>query len=269
MTAVARTEGRRGRWPEAGLRRAGRALGWAAFLALVAGSVWVVAPDLARLGAGLPRLAGWLAGAWPPDFSGAEDIARRAAETIGIATLGTLAAAVLALPMAVLAARPTAPMAALYHPARTVLDTLRGVDGFVFALLFVAAVGLGPFAGMLGVALHSAGSVAKLWSEAAEAAERGPSDAVLAAGGTRLHVAVLALVPQTLPQTTSALLYVWEFNIRASTVLGLVGAGGLGQELKNAVDLLDFNRVLAILIVIVALTLAADRISAALRRSLA
>jgi phosphonate transport system permease protein len=88
-------------------------------------------------------------------------------------------------------------------------------------------------------------------------------------GGTRLHVAVYALIPQTLPQTASTLLYVWEFNIRASTVLGLVGAGGLGQELKNAVDLLDFNRVLAILIIIVTLTLAADRISAALRRSLA
>ena len=91
----------------------------------------------------------------------------------------------------------------------------------------------------------------------------------MAVGGTRLEVAVLALMPQTLPQNLGALLYVWEANIRASTVLGLVGAGGLGQELKNAVDLLDFNRVLAILLVIIALTFAADRISGSLRRSLA
>jgi phosphonate transport system permease protein len=101
-----------------------------------------------------------------------------------------------------------------------------------------------------------------------ESVDPRPAEAILSAGGTRLQVARFALIPQTIPQTTGALLYVWEFNIRASTVLGLVGAGGLGQELKNAVDLLDFNRVFAILLVIVALTLAADRISAALRRSL-
>lgn len=235
----------------------------------MAASVWVVAPDPARLTAGLPRLIGWLGGAWPPDFSGGADIARRAAETVGIATLGTVAAGLIGLPLALMATRQVTPSAALYHPLRTVLDALRGVDGFVFALLFVAAVGLGPFAGMLGVALHSAGSVAKLWSEAMENADPRPSEAILAVGGTRLHVALCALLPQTLPQNLGGLLYVWEANIRASTVLGLVGAGGLGQELKNAVDLLDFNRVLAILIVIIALTLAADRISGALRRSLA
>lgn len=247
----------------------GRLLTWAGFLALIAASLWVVAPDPARLASGLPRLAGWLGGAWPPDFSGGADIARRAAETVGIATLGTVAAGVIGLPLALMATRQVTPSAMLYHPLRSVLDALRGVDGFVFALLFVAAVGLGPFAGMLGVALHSAGSVAKLWSEGMENADPRPSEAILAVGGTRLHVAVCALLPQTLPQNLGGLLYVWEANIRASTVLGLVGAGGLGQELKNAVDLLDFNRVLAILIVIVALTLAADRISGVLRRSLA
>lgn len=244
-------------------------VGWLAFLALLLGSAWVVAPDPARLASGLPRLMGWLAGAWPPDFSEGRDIARRAGETLGIATLGTFAAALMAAPLALVATRQVTPSYALYHPLRAVLDALRGVDGFVFALLFVAAVGLGPFAGMLGVALHSAGSVAKLWSEAMEEADPRPAEAILAVGGSRWHVALCALVPQTLPQNLGGLLYVWEANIRASTVLGLVGAGGLGQELKNAVDLLDFNRVLAILIVIVALTLAADRISGALRRSLA
>ncbi len=229
----------------------------------------VVRPDLPRLWVGLPRLARWLGGAFPPDFSGLPDLLHRAAETVAIATLGTTLAALLALPLAVLAARPVTPLALLYHPARAVLDTLRGVDGFVFALVFVAAVGLGPFAGMLGVALHAAGSIGKLWSEALETADQAPLEAALSAGASRAQAAVMVLVPETLPQTTSALLYVWEFNIRASTVLGLVGAGGLGQELKNAVDLLDFARVLAILILIITLVLAADRLSALLRRRLA
>lgn len=240
-----------------------------ALAALYAACIAVVQPDLPRLWAGLPRLAHWLAGAFPPDFSGLPDLLRRAAETVAIATLGTSLAALLALPLALMAARPVAPIPALYHPARALLDALRGIDGFVFALIFVAAVGLGPFAGMLGVALHSAGSIAKLWSEALETADPAPVEAALSAGGSRAQAAAVVLLPETLPQTLSTLLYVWEFNIRASTVLGLVGAGGLGQELKNAVDLLDFARVLAILIIIIALVLAADRLSATLRRRLA
>ncbi|WP_052389132.1 phosphonate ABC transporter, permease protein PhnE [Belnapia moabensis] len=247
-----------------------RRAAWLLLLAaLYAACIAVVQPDLPRLWAGLPRLAHWLAGAFPPDFSGLPDLLRRAAETVAIATLGTSLAALLALPLALMAARPVAPIPALYHPARALLDALRGIDGFVFALIFVAAVGLGPFAGMLGVALHSAGSIAKLWSEALETADPAPVEAALSAGGTRAQAAAVILLPETLPQTLSALLYVWEFNIRASTVLGLVGAGGLGQELKNAVDLLDFARVLAILLIVIALVLTADRLSAALRRRLA
>ena len=247
-----------------------RRLIWlAAAAALYAGCVAVVAPDLPRLWAGLPRLARWLAGSVPPDFSGPGDLARRAAETVAIATLGTTVAAALAAPLAVLAAHPVAPAPLLYHPVRALLDLLRGIDGFVFALIFVAAVGLGPFAGMLGVALHSAGSIAKLWSETLETADLAPVQAALSAGASRAQAATVVLLPETLPQTVSALLYVWEFNIRASTVLGVVGAGGLGQELKNAVDLLDFNRVLAILLIIVAMVLAADRLSAWLRRRMA
>lgn len=247
------------------MRRAAWIIG---FLALQAACIWMVQPDLARLWAGLPRLAGWIAGGVPPDFSGFGDLMARAAETVAVATLGTTLAAALALPLALAAARPANPVPWLYHPVRTLLDALRGIDGFVFALILVAAVGLGPFAGMLGVALHSAGSLGKLWSEALEAADPAPMEAARSAGAGRAQAATVVLLPETLPQTASATLYVWEFNIRASTVLGLVGAGGIGQELKNAVDLLDFSRVLAILALIVAMTLAADRLSASLRARL-
>lgn len=230
--------------------------------------LWVVAPDLPRLWSGLPRLAGWLATGVPPDFSGPADLALRAGETFSIATLGTTVAAALALPMVLFASRPVAPVAWLYHPVRGILDTLRGIDAMVFALIFVAAVGLGPFAGMIGVALHSAGTIAKLWSEALETADLSPVEAAISAGASRAKAALFVLLPVTLPQTASALLYVWEFNIRASTVLGVVGAGGLGQDLKNGIDLLDFRRVLAVLIIIVAMVVTVDRLSARLRRAL-
>jgi len=141
------------------MRRAAWILG---FLALQAACIWMVQPDLARLWAGLPRLAGWIASGIPPDFSGFGDLLARAGETLAVATLGTTLAALLALPLALAAARPSNPIPAFYHPIRTLLDTLRGIDGFIFALIFVAAVGLGPFAGMIGVALHSAGSLGKL-----------------------------------------------------------------------------------------------------------
>ena len=246
-----------------------RAGGVLVLLVLVYGfCLWVVSPDLGRLWSGLPRLMRWLATGFPPDFSGPHDLALRASETFAIATLGTTTAAVLALPLILFAARPVAPVAWLYHPVRAVLDTLRGIDALVFALVFVAAVGLGPFAGMIGVALHSTGTIAKLWSEALETADLAPVEAALSAGSTRAQAFVFVLVPGTLPQTASALLYVWEFNIRASTVLGVVGAGGLGQDLKNGIDLLDFSRVLADLIIIVSMVVAVDRMSARLRRGL-
>jgi phosphonate transport system permease protein len=156
----------------------------------------------------------------------------------------------------------------LYLPARWFLNILRGIDSFVFALLFVAAVGLGPFAGVLGVGLHSAGSIAKLWSEAIETVERGPVEAAFMTGAGRLKVVFYALLPDVLPSLASVGLYVWEFNVRASTVLGIVGAGGIGQELKSSIDLLDFPRVFAILLIILVMVTAIDQVSASVRRRL-
>jgi phosphonate transport system permease protein len=155
-----------------------------------------------------------------------------------------------------------------YYPARFLLNILRGIDAFIFALIFVAAVGLGPFAGVLGLALHSAGSIAKLWAETIETTEQGPIDAVTMSGGGQLKIIRHALLPDVLPGLSSTILYMWEFSVRASTILGVVGAGGIGQELKNSVDLLQFDRVLTILIIVLAMVSAIDAISAWLRRHL-
>jgi phosphonate transport system permease protein len=238
-------------------------------LAAVIALCWRLAEvDLGRLWSGLPRLVAWAGRAWPPDFSEFDALLERAGETLAMATLGTILGALIAVPLCVLGARNTAPHPWLHGPARVCLDALRGIDSFVFALLFVAAVGLGPFAGVLGIGLHSAGSIAKLWSESIETAEPGPIDAALLTGAGRGKVFVFALLPDVLPALASTLLYIWEFNLRASTVLGIVGAGGIGQELKNNIDLLAFPRVFAILIVILVMVTAIDRISAWLRARL-
>jgi len=192
----------------------------------------------------------------------------RTAETIAIAALGTTVAVLLALPTAVFASRNITPLRWAYHPVRGFLNSLRGIDAFVFALILVAAVGLGPFAGMLGVALHTWGSAAKLFADQVESASLDTVDAMRTTGATRSTALVYALVPQLAPVTASTALYLFEFNVRASMVLGVVGAGGIGQELKNSMDLLDFARLATILAVMLLVVTVIDRASGALRARL-
>jgi phosphonate transport system permease protein len=221
--------------------------------------------NFAKLWLGLPRLVNWASRAWPPDLSELSTLTFRTAETVAMGTVGTSFGALLAIPVCLLAARNITPSLWLSLPARGLLNALRGIDSFVFALIFVAAVGLGPFAGVLGVALHSSGSIAKLWSESIETVEPGPTQAVTMTGAGRLKVIRYALIPDVLPSLSSITLYMWEWSVRASTVLGVVGAGGIGQELKNSVDLLQFDRVFTILLLILAMVTIIDAVSAWLR----
>ena len=249
-------------------RRAGFAIALVTGVAIYAVCLHFAEIDLGKLWAGLPRLLKWTARSWPPDFSELGPLLRRAAETVAMATVGISFGAVIAVPFCILGSRNVTPSLWLYHPARWVLNALRGVDAFVFALIFVAAVGLGPFAGVLGIALHSAGSIAKLWSEAIEAVEPGALEVAAMSGANRIKIILYALLPDVMPALASILLYMWEFYVRASTVLGIVGAGGIGQELKNSIDLLIFDRVFAILLIILAMVTAIDLLSAFLRRRL-
>jgi phosphonate transport system permease protein len=224
-----------------------------------------------KLVTGLPRMLSWAHKAWPPATAELPVLLLRTAETaetVAMAAIGTTVAAALALPMSVIAARNITPSRFLYHPARWFLNALRGIDSFVFALLFVAAVGLGPFAGVLGVAFHTWGSTAKLWAEAIENIPPGPIEAAAATGASRLKVLVFALLPDVAPNMVSVGLFWWEFNVRASTVLGVVGAGGIGQELKNSMDLLDFPRLLTIIGLILIMVTVIDHGSQWLRQRL-
>jgi len=224
--------------------------------------------NLAKLATGLPRMASWAAKAWPPATDDLPVLLLRAAETVAMAAIGTTVAALLALPVCVLAARNVTPSMTLYYPTRWFLNALRGIDSFVFALLFVAAVGLGPFAGVLGIALHTWGSTAKLWAEAIENIPSGALEAAAATGASRIKVLLFALLPDAAPSMVSVALFWWEFNVRASTVLGVVGAGGIGQELKNSMDLLLFPRLFTIIAIILVMVTVIDAGSEWLRRRL-
>lgn len=224
--------------------------------------------DLSRLLSGLPKLGSWLAQAWPPKTSEMPLFLLRMAETVAMAAIGTTAATLLAIPMAVLASRNITPFPRLYLPARWFLNALRGIDSFVFALLFVAAVGLGPFAGVIGIALHTWGSAAKFFADHIENAPMGPLEAVRTTGAGRYTALLYALLPDVLPVLLSTTLFWWEFNVRASTVLGVVGAGGIGLELKNSLDLLDFARLFTIIALILVVVTLLDQFSSWLRKRL-
>jgi phosphonate transport system permease protein len=232
----------------------------------IAGTLAQVNP--AKLVTGIPKLWFWITQAWPPKYEELPLFLLRTAETVAMAAIGTTLATVLAIPMAVLASRNITPLPRLYHPARWFLNALRGIDSFVFALLFVAAVGLGPFAGVLGIALHTWGSAAKFFADHVENANLGAFDAVRTTGAGRFTTITYALLPDILPVLLSTTLFWWEFNVRTSTVLGVVGAGGIGQELKNSMDLLDFSRLFTIVAVILVVVTALDQFSGWLRRRL-
>ena len=241
----------------------------AALLGVYGVSIRLADVDLAALLEGLPRMAEWVGRSWPPDTTDLGLLLLRAAETAAIALVGTTLAAVLALVSCTMAARNLTPSAFVRLPTRWLLNTLRGIDSFVFAILFVAAVGLGPFAGVLGVALHTWGSMAKLFAESIEDLPAGPLDAVRLTGASRVKLVSYALVPDALPGLSSIGLYMLEFNVRTSTVLGIVGAGGIGLELKNSLDLLNFPRLLTVIIIILLMVTAVDQLSSRLRRRLA
>jgi len=186
--------------------------------------------------------------------------------TLRIATLGTVLAAVIALPLGLLAARNLQAPRALSYGAKAVLDSLRAIHTLVFGLLFVGIVGLGATAGILAVAAHSAGTLGKLLAESIESLDMQPVNAVRATGATPGQVFFLGVWPAVLPQFVSQALYVWEFNIRDSTILGLVGAGGLGLLLSEAMSLFQWGRLATLLLAIVVMVTAFDALSRAVRR---
>ncbi|AMA10811.1 MULTISPECIES: phosphonate ABC transporter, permease protein PhnE [unclassified Picosynechococcus] len=216
----------------------------------------------------LPTVGQWLQQLFPPDFSELPNFLVAIWETLAIAIVGTGAAMLVALPLALCVARNTTPNRWLATGLRSFLNLLRGIDTAIFALFFVSIVGLGPFAGVLGVACHTAGSMAKLYGEVLESIPPEPIEAIEVTGSDRLRTFAFAVFPEALPGLVGISLYLWEFNVRSSVILGIVGAGGIGYELLVSLKLLDFPRLATILILILIMVSLIDALSAYLRRRL-
>ncbi|MED5547797.1 MAG: phosphonate ABC transporter, permease protein PhnE [Pseudomonadota bacterium] len=187
--------------------------------------------------------------------------------TVQIAIWGTFIAVFAAIPFGLLSARNVAP-AWIVQPVRRLMDVFRSINELIIALVFIAAVGLGPLAGVMALAVHTTGVLAKLFSEAVEAVDDGPVEGVRATGAVPLHEVIWAVIPQVAPLWTSFGLYRFESNARSATVLGLIGAGGIGQILFEAVRAFDYQRTAAIVIVIVIAVSAIDLLSQLLRKRL-
>jgi phosphonate transport system permease protein len=240
-------------------------------LALAGLSVWM----LARLGirwdyvADAPTQIGdLLRRMFPPDWTALGALVDPLIQTVNIATLGTALAILLSLPIAFLAARNTTFNAATYGLGRVVMALSRSVDSLIWALIFIIVVGPGSLAGVLAIAVRSIGFVSKLVAEGIEEIDRGQVEAVTATGASRLQVLLYGIAPQIRPVFAGVALYRWDINIRESTVLGIVGAGGIGFVLNEAILGLEWDRVGTILIVILAVVVVSEAGSAWLRKRL-
>ena len=251
--------------PNTGVSWASRVTLFIAILFLLC--AWAIDLTPAAL-ADLPRqMATVLSFFYPADMTyGAARVWPALLESIQIAWMGTIIAAMLSLPLALLGARTLFPRIA--RLVKLISATARAFPEILLAIYFVPIVGLGPFAGALAIGISSVGMLTKLGSEVVESIDMGPVEAVQAAGGSRLLALRYAVVPQVLPEIVAHWLFRFELNIRASAVLGVVGAGGVGGVLLNTLRYRHFEKAAAVLLLTILVVLIIDMLSGAIRRRL-
>lgn len=204
---------------------------------------------------------------FPPDFTRWVNYFQATIETIAMGIWGTLLAVIVAIPLSILASENVCPNWIVF-PVRRLLDAMRAINELVFALIFIVAVGLGPFAGVLALFVHTAGTLGKLFSEAIEAIEPGPVEGIRATGASKIQEIIFGVIPQVIPLWTSFTLYRFESNVRSASVLGIVGAGGIGVALYQNFRAFNYQNVCAILIILVVTVGVIDTISARIRNHL-
>lgn len=242
--------------------------GWIALVALTVfcwqvmnrGTIWAFVEDAPRQAADL------LSRAWPPAWGYLDRLWWPLWDTLNIATLGTLLGVVMAVPVAFLAAANTTPSRAVLRPlALLIIVASRSINSLIWALLLVAIIGPGLLAGILAIALRSIGFIGKLLYEAIEEIDESQVEAVSATGASRMQVMDYAIVPQVLPAFAGITVFRWDINIRESTILGLVGAGGIGVQLESSLARLAWAEVTVIFAVILATVVLSEWVSAKVR----
>jgi phosphonate transport system permease protein len=240
-------------------------------LALVISSVAATAPAPDRLANGMARLvapSGLLTQMFPPDFTRIGPIGWKLLETLQMAVAGCFLGLILALPCAILATERLSPHPVIRHLARAIIALFRTVPDLVWAIIFIIIVGLGPAAGVMAIMVDKIGFAGRFFAEAMEETDPGPQDALRAIGASRLGIIGSAVIPACLPSFTATSLFALEKSVRGSAALGLVGAGGIGVDLKVAFDLFNYDEALAIILLMLALVIAVEQGSGWIRRKL-
>lgn len=222
--------------------------------------------DFQRLFEGIPSILSLFMEGLPPNFSDWQDWIVPLLDTLAMSVAGTAIAIVLSIPLALCAAYNTTPHPIAYQVARWVLNMLRSIPELIMGIIFVAAVGFGPLPGVLALGLHSVGMVGKFFAESIEHVCEEPVEAVRAAGANPLQVILHGVMPQVAPQMMDVSIYRWEYNFRASTVMGMVGAGGIGFELVASLRIMQYQDVTAILLVILLMVTLVDGLGTTLRK---
>ena len=267
---AAETTELRARYPQVFHRPASARLATPVML-LAAGAIFVF--GLGHLGFSPARMLngmhqlGWISMMMlPPDPGSSLPLYLKAlGETLSIALLGTTLAAVFSLPISLLAAKNIVPSNIFRFPVRRFFDAIRGVDTLIWALVWINVVGLGPFAGVLAIATSDFGAFGKLFSEAIEGADRKQVEGIRASGGNALHEIRFGLMPQVLPVIAGQVLYFIESNTRSATIIGIVGAGGIGLQLAEQIRVLEWQKVSFLILMILVAVAAIDWISSKLR----
>lgn len=235
-------------------------------LLILLASWYVGLLKFATLADGVPAIMTLAGESFPPDFTNLTSWLKPLLDTLAMSIAGTALAVMLSLPLAFLAARNTSPHGLVYHLSRVLLNGLRSVPELIMGIMFVAAVGFGALPGVLALGLHSVGMVGKFFAEIVEHVDEAPVEAARAAGATPMQILLHAVLPQVLTQFADVAIYRWEYNFRASTVMGMVGAGGIGFELMGSLRIMQYQEVLAIMLVILLMVTLVDGLSSRIRR---
>ncbi|NVD36363.1 phosphonate ABC transporter, permease protein PhnE [Marinobacter lutaoensis] len=242
-----------------------RLLGWGIFLAALAWSWGGAEMNPQAIWNDADNMVTFLGDFFPPDFRQWRYYVTEMVTTVQIAIWGTFLAIVFAIPFAILSSENLVPWW-VYQPVRRLMDASRAINEMVFAMLFVVAVGLGPFAGVMALFVHTTGVLAKLFSEAVEAIDPGPVEGVRATGANGIQEIIFGVIPQVLPLWISYSLYRFESNVRSATVVGMVGAGGIGVVLWESMRGFMFAQTCAVMIVIIVVVTALDIASQWIRK---